>query len=280
MKNFHTGEATFISHVHLNVSDLTKMVQFYENVIGLHVLEQSANTAMLGVGEEAFLTLHAPEAVKPKQHRETGLYHFAILVPTARDLGVVLRHFINLKIPLGAADHIVSEALYLSDPEGNGIEIYADIDSDMWTWESGYVTMSTLKLDHAQLLQLSEGEAWNGLPEGTKMGHLHLHVSQLEDARQFYETLGFQVVSELPTALFMSTEGYHHHIAVNVWNGTNIPTPASETIGLRGAVMQFKNNEALEEAVQRLREANFSVSTAQNGYEVKDPSGNTYWLKG
>lgn len=280
MKNFHTGEATFISHVHLNVSDLTTMVQFYENVIGLHVLEQSVDTATLGVGDEAFLTLHVPAGVKPKQRKETGLYHFAILVPTARDLGVVLRHLIELQIPLGAADHIVSEALYLSDPEGNGIEIYADIDSDMWTWENGHVTMSTLKLDHDQLLQLSEGEAWNGLPEGTKMGHLHLHVSQLEEARQFYETLGFQVVSELPTALFMSTEGYHHHIAVNVWNGTNIPTPEPETVGLRSAVMQFENKEALEEAVQRLQGANYSVSNEQNGYEVKDPSGNTYWLKG
>lgn len=271
MDRFHEKPNVFVGEVSINVTDISRSIEFYTNVIGLRVLTQSAQQAVLTAdGETALVTLEQPDGVMPKQGKTAGLYHFAILLPERKDLATFLRHLLQTGWRFGAADHYVSEAIYVDDPDGNGIEIYWDRPSSEWTWKEGLVDMATVQLDGDGLLAESD-ESFTGLPAGTLMGHLHLHVSSLPETEAFYtKGLGFQVVSHYPQAIFTSTGGYHHHIALNTWNGTGVKPQPHNAVGMNWFTLLFPSGEMREEAITRLNELGVPVDQ----YVVEDPSGN------
>ncbi len=275
--NFHTRPHTFVEHVQLIVEDLNRSLSFYQDILGFSVLKEERGIVFLTLdGHNSILSVVQPENAKPKQPRTTGLYHFALLLPNRKELAKVLHHFINIGYPLqGASDHLVSEALYLADPDGNGIEIYVDRDSNEWKWENGQVEMTTEPLDANGLLAESDGSTYEGLPKETIMGHLHLHVSDLQEAESFYcKGLGFEVVLRYSNhALFISTGGYHHHLGLNIWNGQGAPAPDEHRAGLKQFTVVYPSAEARDEAADRLGKLGYHVQQLDQFLFVKDPSG-------
>jgi catechol 2,3-dioxygenase len=280
--NFHQNPHTHVSQVTIKVESLQRSLNFYQEVIGFNVLDESPNKAYLTAdGEKTLLTIEQPENVTPKQPRTTGLYHFAILLPERADLGRILNHFAQLNIPLGSSDHLVSEALYLNDPDGNGIEVYWDKPSSEWTWKGGQVEMAVDPIDAKAILAEGKGEPWTGLPPKTLMGHLHLHAAELNETADFYtKGLGFEVVSRFGNqALFLSTGGYHHHLGLNTWNGVGAPQPAENSVGLSSFNIHFPSEEERNTAISRLKTLGKLVNQEQNGrISIEDPSGNKLYL--
>ena len=276
--NFHRAPHVFVGKVNLKVENLERSLAFYQQIIGFKLLGRKENKALLTAdGRTALLSIEQPENVKAKQPRTTGLYHFALLLPTRSDLGSILQHLLNSGYPLqGASDHLVSEALYLADPDGNGIEIYRDRPSSTWEWNDGEVVMATKPLDAEAILAEGNGKPWTGLPSATLMGHIHLHVSELGQTENFYRNgLGFEVVSNYHNqALFISTGHYHHHIGLNVWNGIGAPSPLENSVGLESFTLVFPSEEAREQAINQLREIGAAVSKENQDFITKDPSGN------
>ncbi|WP_059171602.1 VOC family protein [Bacillus sp. FJAT-27445] len=273
---FHQSPNTFIGNVQIRVENLERSLDFYTKVIGCTVLERSESNAVLGSGQVPLLTLEQPKDAIPKQRRTTGLYHFALLLPSRAELGKFLRHIIEIGYPLGAADHLVSEALYLDDPDGNGIEVYTDRPSSDWSWSGNEVEMTTKQIDAEGILAEAGGEKWVGLPVGTIMGHIHLHVADLNKAKQFYgDGLGFHIVSRYPQALFMSTGGYHHHLGLNTWNGVGAPPPEENSAGLKQFELVFPGEVERSKAAGKLKDMGIEVS---GDFLVKDPSGNVIQL--
>lgn len=273
---FHSNPATFVGHVKIKVQDLQRSLQFYKEIIGFDILEQTANTAKLTTdGKTSILSLEQPENPLPKQGRTTGLYHFAILLPTKTDLANIVVHLVENGVRLGSSDHLVSEALYLNDPDGNGIEIYIDRDPKEWAWNADEVVMTVDPLNFEKLLQ-HRGEGWNGLPKETVMGHIHLHVSELKDTEEFYvKGLGMDVVSRYSgQALFLSYHKYHHHIAVNTWNGVGAPKPKDNSVGLHSYTLIFPDEKAKQATVSNLQEIGATVSEEDGVFVTYDPSGN------
>jgi catechol 2,3-dioxygenase len=255
--------------------------------LGLKLLTRIDNIAILGldsVGPLVALT-GKPEA-RPRPPRTTGLYHFAILLPSRVDFAQSLRHLVQNQYPLqGAADHGVSEALYLVDPDGNGIEMYIDKSRDEWPWLDGHLQMVTDPLNVQDLLSSHAG-SWSGLPEGTRIGHVHLQVADLGQAERFYgDLLGFDLMQRFGhSALFFSAGGYHHHIGVNTWAGTGAPAPPSDAVGLRHFTVHLPNEAALSRAAERIEAAGIAFEhPPPNGYTanallLKDPSDNSVLL--
>ena len=230
-------------------------------------------------GKTPLLIIEQPANVTPKEPRRTGLFHFALLLPERADLGMIIKHFSENKIAIGASDHKVSEALYLSDPDGNGIEIYTDRDPSEWDWENGEVAMSTDPLDRESVVASSEGERWNGLPRETLMGHVHLHVAHLPEAKTFYNALGFEVAAKYPQALFMSNGKYHHHIGLNTWSGEGAAKPSTNSVGLQSYTLVYPNEVVLDGAIAKVKTLGARVESAENGYFTEDPSGNRIILR-
>ncbi|GGE83407.1 VOC family protein [Priestia taiwanensis] len=276
--DFHREPNTFVGNVKLKVANLERSLQFYQQIIGFNVLERTKTTAVLTAdGKTDLVTIEQPANVEPKQGRTTGLYHFALLLPQRSDLADIVNHFVQNGIQIGSSDHLVSEALYLSDPDGNGIEIYVDRVPSEWDWNNGEVAMAVDPLDFADLLSTSkEGKGWNGLPVGTVMGHIHLHVSQLKQAEEFYtKGLGFNVVNRFGTqALFISTGNYHHHIGLNTWAGVGAPTPPVTSTGLGSFTLVFPNEESRGRVVANLKAIGSSVMEENDLFVTVDPSGN------
>ena len=278
--NFHKAPHTYTGEVHLNVLDLDKSISYYKEVIGFKVLEKSGNKAVLTAdGKTPLLIIEQPENVTPKEPRRTGLYHFALLLPERADLGNIIKHFVANKVAIGASDHMVSEALYLSDPDGNGIEIYTDRDPSAWSWTNGKVAMSTDPLNGESIVAESAGKSWDGLPEKTVMGHVHLHVANLPVTETFYNALGFEVVTNYPQALFMSTGKYHHHIGLNTWSGEGASRPSEGSVGLQSYALIFPTEAVLNEAIANIEALNAKVESNENGFVVEDPSGNRIVLR-
>lgn len=279
MSSFHKAPNVFADHVTIKVKDLSTSLRFYQEIIGLQVLHQSDRMAVLTAdGKTGLVTLEQPLNVRSKPERTTGLYHFALLLPTRKDLSVFLRHLLETKYPIGASDHYVSEAIYLNDPDGNGIEVYRDRSASEWTWEEGLVNMATVALDGKGLLSEST-EPWTGLPAGTILGHMHLHVNNLEEAKEFYtKGLGFEVVAYYPQAVFLSTGGYHHHIAINTWQGTGATIPPDNSVGLASFRLVFPSEQARRGVVHNLQSIGVSVTSESSSYVVVDPGGNTIEL--
>jgi catechol 2,3-dioxygenase len=263
---------TDIGAVSLTVSDLERSRQFYERVTGL----VPAGDGALGAPGRSFLELHGDSSAPPLDRRATGLFHFAILVPSREELARSLRRIAEARWPLdGASDHLVSEALYLSDPDGNGIEIYRDRPREQWTHRGGQLEMATIPLDLDSLL----AEASDTLPSvapDTTVGHVHLQVSDLGGAERFYSgALGFDVtVRGYPGALFVSAGGYHHHIGLNTWNSAGSSPPPPGSVGLRNFEVVLPDRPALERTLERVGNAGIESEAVNGGALVRDPSGN------
>lgn len=278
--NFHKAPHTYTGEVYLNVLDLDKSVRFYKEIIGFQVLKEDADRVVLTAdGKTPSLIVEQPENVTQKAPRRTGLYHFALLLPKRADLGNIIKHFAANNIRLGAADHHVSEALYLSDPDGNGIEIYTDRNPSEWIWGDGEVKMTTDPLNADDIVTESVGQQWQGLPEGTIMGHIHLHVADLAETETFYNALGFEVVAHYPQALFMANGKYHHHIGLNTWNGEGALPPNIDSVGLQAYTLVYPNKVTLQEAISKVEALKVQVEWGDNNCIVADPSGNRIILR-
>lgn len=280
--NFHSRPQTFVKSIELTVTDLERSLSFYEGMLGFSILKRNENKIDLTLdGVQPLLSIQQLKSPQPKQARTSGLYHFALLLPNRKELAKVLRHLMDNRYPLqGASDHLVSEAIYLADPDGHGIEIYIDRAPEIWQWEEGQVKMTTEPLDAKGLLQESVGTSFNGLPLETIMGHLHLHVSDLEKAEKFYcEGLGFDVVLRYSNhALFISTGGYHHHIGLNIWNGMGAPAPDLNHARLTLFTVVYPNAEARAEAVGRLNKLGYALQDNDGAFLAEDPSGTSMEL--
>lgn len=274
---FHSKQSKFVGHVNLKVENLERSLQYYREIIGFDILEQTSKTAKLTTdGKTSILSLEQPENVIPKQGRTTGLYHFALLLPEKIDLANIVFHLSEKAVRFGSSDHLVSEALYLHDPDGNEIEIYIDRDPSEWSWNGEEVAMAVDPLDFERLLvNRVPGKSWEGLPEGTLMGHVHLHVSELEKTEEFYvKGLGFDVVNRYGRqALFLSTGKYHHHIGVNTWNGVGAPKPPENSVGMESFTLILPNEEAIKETVDNLQKIGVSVTEEDGRRITYDPSG-------
>lgn len=273
---------TLIDSVHVTVQHLDRSVRFYEERIGCRVLRRDARSAALGVEGGEWLVLHeAPEATRVRG--VTGLYHFAILLPTRPALAFALRHLMASGTRFqGFADHLVSEAIYLADPDGHGIELYRDRPRHEWPVHNGSLQMGSEPLDLQGLLaDAGPASSEVGLPADTRLGHVHLHVAHLTDAERFYrDQLGFDLMQRYgDSASFLSAGGYHHHVAINTWAGVGAPAPPPGSIGLEHARIRVPNRDALEAVAGRLDQAGTPYDRAPDHLGVKDPSGNA-WVIG
>lgn len=279
--HFHEKPNTYVTNVEIKVSDLQRSLTYYQEVIGFKVLQQESHKATLTAdGKTALLTIVQPGTVEEKTRFTTGLYHFALLLPSRRDLANVISHFHKNGVYFGASDHDVSEALYLSDPDKNGIEIYADRPEDKWTWHSNQVHMVTEPLNIQSIL--AEGnDTWSGLPTGTVMGHIHLSVSNLTEAEEFYTRgLGFDIVTRYGTqALFISTGRYHHHIGLNTWYSENAPKLGEHQVGLKTFSLRLDNEQQVATMKENLRAIGAPVTDIAGGFQTEDPAGNKILLK-
>ncbi|MBM7564985.1 VOC family protein [Paenibacillus sacheonensis] len=270
---------TVVGNVQLRVSDLERSIGFYRTVVGLRLLSRNEQTAQLGVpgSDRPLLKLTEIPGAKPRPRRSgAGLYHFALLVPDRRSLGLALRNLIAAGIHIGQSDHLVSEALYLSDPDNNGIEIYRDRPRSEWQWDAnGHVRMAVDPLDWDGLLAEAGDAPWNGLPAGTTMGHIHLHVTELPTTEHFYvDVLGFDAVASMAdSALFISAGGYHHHIGLNVWAGVGAPLTPQDAPGLDCFDIVVPTEEAQMSIFAKLQAASVPLRTDRGTIIVHDPSG-------
>ncbi|HXF98506.1 MAG TPA: VOC family protein [Gaiellaceae bacterium] len=273
---------TTVGPVHLTVADLGRSLAYYEQAIGLRPLERADGRARLGVDGRELLVLVEEPGARPGRGY-TGLYHFALLLPERRDLARFLAHAARERVPLaGASDHFVSEALYLSDPDGHGIEIYWDRPRALWEGQVA-ARLTTLPLDLDSLLGELESpasEPFGGLPAGTVMGHVHLRVAAIPDTIAFYrDTLGFALMAQLgPRAAFFAAGGYHHHLGANTWESAGAPPPPPGTAALRHATIVLPDEEERERVLERVERAGLRVEEGEGGPSVRDPSGNRLLL--
>ena len=272
--------------VALTVRDLDRSHRFYVEEIGLEAREDEDGTISLSPrGGSVLVELQGNPAAPPLERTATGLYHLAILLPTRRDLAFALARLSAAGWPLdGASDHLVSEALYLSDPDGNGIELYRDRPGEQWSYdEHGRLAMSTLPLDLNDLVSelASESELPPRLPPQTRIGHIHLQVADLERAEEFYSgVLGFDVVvRHYPGALFVSAGGYHHHIGMNTWHSAGASPPPAGAVGLRSFEVVVPDVAELERLRARIESAGIEVQAAGGGVAVRDPVANRLVLR-
>lgn len=263
-----------IGPVTLTVADLERSVAYYRDIVGLRVLQRSDGGTDLGV-EGALLRLREEPDVLPDTE-SAGLFHLALLVPQRADLAAWVQHAIDDRVPVdGASDHVVSEALYLTDPDGHGIEIYAD--RPRATWE-GLVqeSLTTLPLDIPSLLSEADPAApWEGLPPGTSMGHIHLRVADLPASLAWYrDVLGLELMATYGAqAAFLAAAGYHHHIGINTWRSAGRPLAGPGTARLVEAELVLPDAASRDEVVQRVRIAGGEPVAVTGGWVVEDPNG-------
>lgn len=281
--HFHKKPNMYTSHIQLKVSNLARSLEFYKTIIGFQVLEQSEDTAYLTVdGKKSLVSLLQVDNALSLRRGQTGLYHMAILLPTKKDLGNLVNHFSDLNVRIGAGDHHVSEALYLNDPDGNGIEVYIDRQEDTWIWKNDSVYMTVEQVDFGPIMAAADGN-WLGLPEDTVMGHVHLSVANIDATRKFYtEVLDYKVVSEYDgNAIFVSTGKYHHHLAFNIWNGSNGVPAAVNSVGLKSFTIVLKDKEYANEVKNKVKESAYPVEIYEEGpkyggtqsFSTIDPNG-------
>jgi catechol 2,3-dioxygenase len=283
MSSFSIHPATKIGHIALTVADITRSLSFYKDVLGFAVERREIGVVLrAGNGEPLILLVELPGA-QPKPRHTTGLYHYALRLPDRASLARVLQQLQHTGYGLqGASDHGVSEALYLADPDGNGIEIYRDRPRDAWPRQGDALEMGTAPLDVNDLLGTlgAASSGWHGAPEGTDIGHMHLHVADLDAARRFYcDGLGFTMMQRYGhSALFVSAGGYHHHIGLNTWAGAGAPPPPDGAVGLRYFGLRLPDTGALDALVAHCAEVGIATTDTAEGIRVADPSGNTVLL--
>ncbi|HET7040538.1 MAG TPA: VOC family protein [Gemmatimonadales bacterium] len=264
--------------VHLQVSDLARSVDYYQGVLGLALIDRSGQHAALAPQGTTtpLVELHERKGAPPAPRRgRLGLFHFAILLPDRPALGRFVQHLSDIGAHAGAADHLVSEAFYLQDPDNLGIEVYRDRPRAEWRRKGKELMMATDPVDAMGIVESAEGKPWTGMPAGTVMGHLHLHVGDIAAGQQFYsETLGFdRMVWEYPGALFMSAGGYHHHLGTNTWAGAGAKAPEADDAQLLEWTMRFPGVASRESRIERLEATGIAVQREEAGVLVKDPWG-------
>lgn len=273
---------TRLGAIRLRAGDIGLLRDFYERVIGLRAIASEDGVTALGAGDASLVELVSDPDAPPRPPRTTGLFHLALLVPARADLTRALRRvFENGWHLSGASDHLVSEALYLSDPEGNGIELYRDRAREQWPVAGGSLQMDTLPLDLEDLLAEPGGDAASAeMPPGTTLGHVHLQVADLRAAEEFWvDGLGLDVtVRGYPGALFSSVGGYHHHVGLNTWAGVGAPRPPEGARGLVRFEIALPDDEAVEAAAERLARLS-AVERADGGVVASDPSGNAVLVR-
>jgi catechol 2,3-dioxygenase len=276
-KGYRLPAATRIGRVTLQVADLARSLAYYERVLGFRVLERSAGKAILGdqAGERPLIELRERSGANPVPRRgRLGLYHYAILLPDRAHLGRLLRHLAGQGERAGMSDHLVSEALYLSDPDGLGIEVYADRPRAGWRLNGAELAMATDPLNVDDLLQAAGAEPWSGMPAGTVIGHVHLYVGDLDQAAAFYhEGLGLdKIVWSYPGALFLSAGGYHHHLGTNTWAKGAPPATDADARLLEWEVL-VPSQEDASAALSSLANAGVTVERVADGGTALDPWG-------
>ena len=266
---------THVSELALTVRRLGTSLDFYRGTLGLEILEEGSGGARLGAPGHAFLRLVEDPAAEVPLGR-ARLYHFAILFPSRVELALAARRLLERRWSLGgAADHLVSEALYLSDPEGNGIELYRDRPREEWDVQGGRVRMDTLPLDLEALLSEAAASPEGAVSAPTRLGHIHLHVRDLAEAERFYrEVVGLDVMERFGgSASFLAAGGYHHHLGINTWGTAGALRALEGAQGLRWYRLSLPDGEALAELVARLRAAEVPFATQDGEVSFKDPSG-------
>lgn len=266
------------SIVALKVENLENMVKYYKEKIGLSVIKRSDKEASLGIKSTQTILIILKEIPKiNKKRRTAGLYHTAFLLPTREDLGNVLYSLIIKKVPIiGASDHGYSEAVYLEDPEGNGIEIYRDKPREEWdVKEDGRIAGITIEMDAEGVLQAKSDQPSDRFPEGTKIGHVHLSVSDLKQTEKFYsEILGLDIKERYgEQALFFAADGYHHHIGSNIWLGKNLNVPEAKDRGLDYFTLTLSSTEEVGKVEQQLSSYEVPFTKENKSLVVKDPNG-------
>jgi catechol 2,3-dioxygenase len=279
--------ATHIGRVRLQVADLERSIRYYERVIGLRVLVREGSHAILSAAHDdrPLVALHERAGATPVPRRgRLGLYHFAILVPDRATLGRFLSHLESSGAYVGMSDHFVSEALYLTDPDGLGIEVYADRPRSEWRHADRQLQMTTVPLDAASVVGAAGGARWTGMPAGTVIGHVHLYVGHLDDAAAFYhQALGLdKVVWNYPGALFLSAGGYHHHLGTNTW-AANAPSAGEGDARLIDWELLVPRTADAESAAQSLTDSGYSVlregDADGSSWLVADPWGTNVRLR-
>jgi catechol 2,3-dioxygenase len=275
---FRLPAATRIGTVRVQIADLDRSIAYYEGVLGLRVLSTDSKRASLGTvtGDRVLLELIETKGVHPVPRRgRLGLFHFAILLPSRADLGRFVAHLSAIGAHAGSSDHLVSEALYLSDPDGLGIEVYADRPRSDWKYTGREIAMATLPLNLSDLVAAGGGQPWVGMPNGTTIGHVHLHVGDLDAAARFYhEALGFdKVVWGYPGALFLSAGGYHHHLGTNTW-AAGAPAATDDDARLIEWELVVPDAAHVAQAAASVEQSGGATARAPNGTVlVRDPWG-------
>jgi catechol 2,3-dioxygenase len=271
---FSLPDTTHIGGVRLQVSDLPRSVAYYEQLIGLRIIITGDTTTLGAHGDDRpLVTLRTNAGITSARRSEFGLYHFAILLPDRAALGRFAAHLAERNVRVGAADHLVSESLYLWDPDGLGIEVYADRPRSSWRRNGLELAMTTDPLDITSVIAAGGGIAWDGAPAGTTMGHVHLSVGSLDGAENFYHrALGFQkTVWNYPGALFLAAGGYHHHLGTNTWSAGPSPSPDHAQLLEWELVVPSQNDVAL--AARSLQSAGYMSERTAYGVIAADPWG-------
>ncbi|HFU4221427.1 TPA: VOC family protein [Streptococcus suis] len=265
-----------LGHVALNVRNLELQSLFYQQVLGLQVLTENSKQIDLGVGQTTLVRLIQTEQ-KGEVSYSYGLYHLAIVLPSREDLGTIFRHFIDNKIPLqGASDHGYSEAIYLADTEGNGIEVYRDLPQDAWDVRAdGRIVGVTEPMDAEMIYALGKkADAAYQMPAGSRMGHVHLSVRESAASSRFYqEVLAVEDKFSVPSAAWLASGDYHHHLAVNEWSGKHLQTRTEGMPGLSYYTVIYSNQEAFEATLNRAIAANLNLQRLDNSAAFVDIDG-------
>lgn len=276
---YRLPEATVLGRARLEVADLARSLDYYVGILGVRVLAQTKTSATLGPhgNDTPLVELHEVPGARPVPRRgRLGLYHFAILLPDRRSLGQFIAHLAARGERAGMSDHFVSEAVYLTDPDGLGIEVYADRPRQGWRSEGGQLYMTTAPLDARALVQLAGDARWAGMPPGTRIGHIHLHVNDLATASAFYhDALGFdKVVWSYPGALFLSAGGYHHHLGTNTWAAGADQARQGDARLLDWELILPGQGDA-DAAARSLAGAGYATLPLAGGWSAADPVGTT-----
>lgn len=266
-----------IGAVGMTVRDLDRLTAYYRDMLGLTVQERNPQQAILGAGGVPLLELvHRPEAL-PDDPRDAGLYHTAFLMPTRADLARWIVHTSKTRVPItGASDHGVSEAIYLDDPEGNGVEVYADRPREQWRRDGEQILQRTDPLDiDAIIREIDPATAtYPDAPDGLRIGHVHLRVGNVAAAEAFYGgTLGLDVTRRRGGAAFLSSGGYHHHVAANVWHSDGAGMRNARRAGLDWLAMEINDQTTLDGIKQRLAAAGVATEALPDGFTARDPWG-------
>lgn len=271
--------AAEVGTVTLKVADLPRSLTFYTELIGLRIFQQTGATATLGAGSRPILNLEEIPGARNQPVNTTGLYHAAILLPDRHSLAIKISQLQAIHYPLGFADHLVSEAFYLSDPDSNGLELYRDRPRSEWQWHNQSVQMATDPIDFFSFfgeVQKNDPALTNfALPAGTRLGHMHLRVADIAEAENFYhKVLGFDITARLPSALFVSAGGYHHHIGMNTWESRGGKPPLEPSAGLGEFSVSLPAQAELDHLVKQILASGVAVERSANSASILDPFQN------